>query len=111
MEAVRGRLSELSAGGLALECSQWLDQLSQQLRQLGGRLLGPCTSGQGLLSVEAAVKAALEGWQYALQAIRYACSLAGHARKGLFGGVGGWVVVCQCQCLQQCSAALLLVGQ
>jgi hypothetical protein len=79
VEAVRGRLSELSAGGLALECSQWLDQLSQQLRQLGGRLLGPCASGQGLLSVEAAVKAALEGWQYALQATRCACSLAGQA--------------------------------
>ena len=71
MEAVKGRLSELSAGGLALECSQWLDQLSQQLRQMGGgRLLGACTSGQGLLGVEAAVRAALEGWQYALQPTR-----------------------------------------
>ncbi|KAL4423803.1 hypothetical protein ABPG75_001104 [Micractinium tetrahymenae] len=68
VEAVRGRLAELSTAGLALECSQWLDQLSQQLRQLGGRLLGPCASGQGLLSVEAAVRAALDQWQYALQA-------------------------------------------
>lgn len=68
MDGVRSRLAELSAAGLALECSQWLDQLSQQLRQLGGRLLGPCTSGQGLLSVEAAVKAALGEWQYTLQA-------------------------------------------
>jgi hypothetical protein len=107
VEAVRGRLSELSAGGLALECSQWLDQLSQQLRQLGGRLLGPCTSGQGLLSVEAAVKAALEGWQYALQAIRYACSLAGHARKGLFGGVGGWVGGWLSASVSACSSAQL----
>lgn len=66
--AVQGRLAELSTAGLALECSQWLDQLSQQLRQLGGGLLGPCSSGQGLLSVEAAVRAALEQWQYSLQA-------------------------------------------
>lgn len=69
MEAVQGRLAELSGAGLALECSQWLDQLSQQLRQLGGRLLGPCASGQGLLAVEAAVKEALGQWQYALQAL------------------------------------------
>jgi len=63
---VRGRLVELSAAGLALECSQWLDGLSAALRALGGRLLGPCETGQGLLAVEAAVKAALEGWQYSL---------------------------------------------
>lgn len=44
MESVQGRLAELSAAGLALECSQWLDQLLQQLRQLGGRLLGPYAS-------------------------------------------------------------------
>ncbi len=66
--AVQGRLAELSTAGLALECSQWLDQLSQQLRQLGGGLLGPCSSGQGLLGVEAAVRAALDQWQYSLQA-------------------------------------------
>ena len=66
VEFARARLSELSAAGLALDCSQWLDQLSQQLRQLGGRLLGPCTTGQGLLSVEAAVRAALEEWHYSL---------------------------------------------
>ncbi|PRW61397.1 Conserved oligomeric Golgi complex subunit 1 [Chlorella sorokiniana] len=63
---VRGRLGELSAAGLALECSQWLDELSTALRALGGRLLSPCDTGQGLLAVEAAVKAALEGWQYSL---------------------------------------------
>ena len=34
VEAVQGRLAELSGAGLALECSQWLDQLSQQLRAL-----------------------------------------------------------------------------
>lgn len=77
VEGVRGRLAELSAAGLALECSQWLDQLSAALHALGGRLLGPCASGQGLLSVEAAVKAALEDWQYTLQATRWAGVPAG----------------------------------
>ncbi len=70
LEGVQGRLAELSAAGLALECSQWLDQLSQQLKQLGSRLLGPCSSGQGLLSVEAAVKTALDSWQYTMQLSR-----------------------------------------
>lgn len=67
VEATRARLTELSSAGLALECSGWLDQLSQQLRQLSGRLLGPCGSGQGLLHVEAAVRAALDGWRCLLQ--------------------------------------------
>lgn len=93
MEATRNRLAELSAAGLALECSGWLDQLSLQLRQLGGRLLGPCSSGQGLLQVEAAVKAALEEWQYQLQASR--C-----------GVVGGCASPC-CQADRRVMACLL----
>ena len=70
VEAAKNRLAELSAAGLALECSGWLDQLSQQLRQLSGQLLGPCGSGQGLLQVETAVRIALDEWQYQLQASR-----------------------------------------
>lgn len=92
MDAVRGRLAELSAAGLALECRQWLDQLSQQLRQLGGRLLGPCASGQGLLSVEAAVKAALEEWQYGLQPVTQAGEAADAAVAMSWADICQWVL-------------------
>jgi hypothetical protein len=82
LEAVRGRLGELSAGGLALECSGWLDGLSSALGTLGGGLLGACGSGAGLLQVEGAVRAALDGWVYRLQAGRCGTpkgGLGGHA--------------------------------
>ncbi|PSC70573.1 conserved oligomeric Golgi complex subunit 1 [Micractinium conductrix] len=92
VDAVRGRLAELSAAGLALECRQWLDQLSQQLRQLGGRLLGPCASGQGLLSVEAAVKAALEEWQYGLQPVTQAGEAADAAVAMSWADICQWVL-------------------
>ncbi|EFN52303.1 hypothetical protein CHLNCDRAFT_139073 [Chlorella variabilis] len=96
VEATRNRLAELSAAGLALECSGWLDQLSLQLRQLGGRLLGPCSSGQGLLQVEAAVKAALEEWQYQLQASRpdaaAAADAGGDVAAMSWGDICQWVL-------------------
>lgn len=109
VEAVHRRLSELSAAGLALECSQWLDQLSQQLRQLGGRLLGPCTSGQALLNVEAAVKAALAAWHYALQAPEVAAAAEPGAVDTAV--VMSWSDICQWVLGRACPLWPLLFEQ
>lgn len=74
---MRGRLGELSSGGLALECAGWLDGLSAALGTLGGSLLGACSGGAGLVQVESTVRAALDGWAYRLQGSR--CG-GGHLR-------------------------------
>ncbi|KAI3432884.1 hypothetical protein D9Q98_010466 [Chlorella vulgaris] len=93
VEATRARLTELSSAGLALECSGWLDQLSQQLRQLSGRLLGPCGSGQGLLHVESAVRAALDGWRCLLQPS--GAGADGQDIESPHGATMSWGDICQ----------------
>lgn len=96
---MRGRLAELSAAGLALECSGWLDALCASLRGLGGRLLGPAASGADLLAVEAAVKAALEEWQYTLQPPRWAgCCFARGESQGSVCADAPAVCSSSCQC-------------
>jgi len=101
---------ELSAAGLALECSQWLDGMSQQLRQLEGRLLLPCTSVQDLLIVEAAVQEAMEGWQYLLLAAPPAG--ADEATGGTKPGVAmSWNDVCQWVLARPCLLWPLLFEQ
>lgn len=61
--AAEARLADLSPGGVALECSQWLEGVARQLRLLGGSLLGVCAGGADLLAVERTVLAGLEAWR------------------------------------------------
>jgi hypothetical protein len=63
------RLCNLSSSGVALECSQWLNQLgslftNQSLSSSTATALTPCTNGKDLLAVESSIVSILDKWTY-----------------------------------------------
>lgn len=60
------RLGSISAAGVALECSQWLENLAGQVAPLCARLMMGCETGAALRRVESAVRESLQGWRYSL---------------------------------------------
>eukprot|EP00887_Chlorella_sp_A99_P006773 scaffold2.g6773.t1 len=120
-QALLKRLADLSTAGVALECSQWLDKVSQQMRQLGGGLLASCASGPDLLAVESAVRSALEGWRFSV------CPQKDDTTAGATGGAASlallvegeapeagsmamaWSDVCQWVLAQPCGLWQLLL--
>jgi hypothetical protein len=95
-EAAGGRLASLSAAGVALECSQWLEGLAPQVGALCGALLVGCVSGGDLLEVESGVRRALQEWSYALAAAPAEGAAAAAAAAGEAAGEElRWSDACQ----------------
>lgn len=117
-QAAEGRLADLCAAGVALECSQWLDGVSHQLKQQGGGLLGACASGGDLLAVESAVRGALDKWAFLLaggaQLEGAAAAGTGAGAESASGSGGGgvtmaWSDVCQWVLAAPCGLWHLLL--
>jgi len=61
------RLSNLSSSGVALECSQWLNQLGSLFTNQSSSsstALTPCTNGKDLLAMESSIVSILDEWTY-----------------------------------------------
>lgn len=65
-EAASERIGSLSTAGVSLECSQWLQDFTTQMKSLVHKLLENCLSGSDLATTERTIKKMLDEWFYVL---------------------------------------------
>lgn len=82
------RLSGLSSAGVALECNQWLEQISSQVAPLSRVLLRACGSGSDLRAIEMAIKNELQRWKYSVNNMTGPRSSKGAGMRSTNGDAG-----------------------